>query len=93
MFEQTLTQVGEVTVGITSRGDAFVHLHQMHTIPRHIFASKRPQHLPRCVTATDGHYETAARGHGFPRLSRDDFGRLPGNRLSIVKYLDPHNKS
>ena len=91
MFEQTLTQVGEVTVGITSRGDAFVHLEQMDRFPGHIFVSKRPQHLPWCVTTADGHYERAARGHGCPRLSRDDFGRLPGNRISIVKYFNSHN--
>ena len=40
--KQTFAQVREVPVGVPGGGDAFVHLNEMHLVPRDVFARLRP---------------------------------------------------
>src|SRR5262249_20058961 len=88
MFEQTVAQVGQVPVGISGRSNAFVYLHNMHGFPGYVLIRQGTQHLPRRMTAADGHDEPATRHHGRPRLSGNDLAGLVGNRIGIGKNFN-----
>ena len=87
MLKQALAQVGEVSIRVSRRGHALVHLHDMHALPGDLFVCQGTQHLPRGVAAADGHDETAARRHSCPSLRGDDRGSLLGDRIGISKYV------
>src|SRR5262249_3921186 len=90
MFEQTVAQVGQVPVGISGRSDAFIDLHNMHGFPGHVLIRQGAQHLPRRMTAADGHDEPAERRHGRPALGGKSPGRLAGNRIGLGKNFNLH---
>src|ERR1700722_13435319 len=60
MLQQTFAQVSEVPVGITLRRDSFVHLDDVHALPRHVFFSEIAKHDPRGFAPTHGHDKLAA---------------------------------
>src|SRR2546428_9296821 len=90
MLEQAFTQVSEVSVRVSRGGDAFVHLDHMHALPWHILTGEGTQHLPRRVTAADGHNKTTALRNGCPGVRRDNFGSLLRHCAGIGKYLNLH---
>src|SRR6516162_2177931 len=90
MFEQTVPQVGQVPVGISGRSNAFIDLHNMHGFPGYVLIRQGAQHLPRRMTAADGHDEPAARRHGRVRQGGNDLGSLAGNRIGIGKNFNLH---
>src|SRR2546422_608859 len=90
MLKQALIQVREVSVRVSRRGDALVHLHHVYAFPGNIFVYQGPQHLPRCVAAADRDNETAARLDCRASLRSDNLGTLLRDRIGIGKYLNLH---
>ena len=91
MREQALPEMREVSVGVSRRRDALVHLDDMHVGPGHVLIGECSQHLPRGVTPADSHHEAAARPDGLARL-RGGEGR-PGerDRIDIGQSFDLHD--
>ncbi len=90
MCEQTLTQVGEVAVGISSWRHPLVHLDHMHSGPWHLFIGQCTQHLPRGVTPAEGHDEATTRGDSRSGLLGREGGARPRDRIGIGQSLHPH---
>src|ERR1700752_286756 len=62
MLEQTLAQMGEVSVRMPRWRHALVYLCHMYPVPRDIFVCQITQHKPWSMTAAHGQHEMAARG-------------------------------
>src|SRR5271165_769291 len=90
MFEQTFTQMSEVSVWVSRGSPAFVHLCHMHASPRDRLVRQSPEHKPRGVAAAERRDESTVRGDAGPSLCGDDPGRFPSDRIGICKHLDLH---
>ena len=90
MREQALAQVSEVPIGVSRRRDALVDLDDVYIGPRQGLIGELTQHLPRGVTAADGHDEATARGDGRSRLAGGECGARPRDRIGIGQSVDPH---
>jgi hypothetical protein len=64
--------VREISVGIASRCDSLIHLHNVNTAPRDFFICKSTQHDPWGVTTTYGDDEATAICDRRPRLRRNE---------------------
>src|SRR5215813_13817168 len=93
MLEQAFTQMREVSVRVSCRCDALVHLHHVHTFPRNLFVGQGTQHLPGRVPATDRHDETASRRDSGSSLCSDQFRSLARDCVGIGKYFNLHGNS
>ncbi len=82
--------MGEVSVRVSRRSHALIHLRHVQTMPREIFPRKHAQHLPGGVAAADSQGEAPPRRHRSPALPGDDFGRLGGNGGGVGEYADFH---
>src|SRR5438094_364190 len=69
MREQALPQVCEVSVRVSGRRHALVHLHDMHIGPGQLLIGQRTQHRPRGVPPADGHDEASPRGSWVATIS------------------------
>ena len=90
--QQAFAQVGEISVRVSSGGDALVDLYQMHRFPRDFFTGEGPQHKPGRVPAADAKNESAARGHRLSSVGRDDRCRLVGDCVGIGKDFNYHGR-
>ena len=90
MREQALAQVSEVPIGVSRRRDALVDLEDVYIGPRQGLIGELTQHLPRGVTAADGHDEATARGAGRTRLLGGECGAGSRDRVGIGQSFDPH---
>jgi len=90
MREQALAQVGQVSVGVSSRCHALVHLDDVHACPWHRFIGQRTQHRPRGVAPADGHDEATTRGDGRARLRGGESGTRSRDCICIGQRLDLH---
>src|SRR6266542_1871242 len=90
MLKQALIQVREVSVRVSRRGDALVHLHHVYAFPGNIFVCQGTQHLPRCVASADRDNETAARLHCRASLRSDNLGALLCDCIGIGKHFNLH---
>ena len=70
-------QMCEIPIRIARRRDAFIHLHDMHRVPRHILGRERSQHLPRRASAAHRQHELPACLNALASYPRDHRGRLP----------------
>src|SRR4029077_13013248 len=93
MLEQALMQVSKISIRVSGRRDAFVNLDHMHALPWHLLTCEGTQHLPRSVTAADGHNETAALRYSGSSLGSDELRSLAGDCFGIGKYLNLHGNS
>src|SRR4030095_4016946 len=93
MLKQAFAQVGEVSIRVSCRRYALVHLHHMHALPGDLFARQSTQHLPRRVAAANRHDETTALRHGRASFGSDNFGSPAGDCIGIGKYLNLHGNS
>ena len=91
MREQALPQVCEVSVRVSGRRHALVHLHDMHIGPRQLLIGQRTQHRPRGVPPADGHDEATPRCDGGPRLAGGEGGADLRHGIGIDKCFDPHD--
>src|SRR5216684_4189796 len=80
----------EVSIGVSGRRHALVHLDDMHTGPWHLFIGQRSQHRPWGPTPTEGHDETTTCGDGHARLRGGECGTGSRHRSGIGESLDPH---
>jgi hypothetical protein len=65
MGKETLAKMGEIAVGVTSRGDPLVHLNDMKRGPRHLLMGQLSEHLPRRLASADRHNKSAPGGNGL----------------------------
>ena len=91
MRKQAFAQVREVPVGMSRRRHPFVHLHDVHVGPGHLFVGQGAQHRPWRMTAADRHDEATTRGDGRPRLPRCECGGRSRHRIGIGQRIDPHD--
>ena len=80
--------MGEVSVRVTRRRHALVHLRYMYPVPRDIFACQITQHKPWSMAAAYGQDKAAARGDGRPGFRSDDRCTLSGDRFGTRKNFD-----
>jgi hypothetical protein len=90
VLQKSLAKVREISIGIAGRGDALVHLNDVHLLPRHIFAGQVAQHDPGSVSATDSNDEAAASGNGKARFGGDEFGSFLSNGFRIRQDINLH---
>src|SRR5262249_38560404 len=88
--QQGFAQVGEVPVWVSRRGDAIVHLYDLHLLPRYFFVCQDTQHLPGSMASTDRHDEAPACDDSITSLPGNDRGSLSGNRIGIGKNFNLH---
>jgi hypothetical protein len=88
--EQALPEVGEVSVGVSGRSHALVHLDDMHVGPRHGFLGYRMQHLPRGGSSAQGHDEAPADGHSSARFGCGERGSGSRDGFGIDQRFDLH---
>lgn len=93
MAQKTFTQVREISIRVSVRCNAFVHLIQVHIGPCQIFVRERAQHDPGRMAAADSQAESATSGDGCPSISRNSRGSLPRHRIGIVQNLKLHGWS
>ena len=75
---------------MTGRRHPLVDLHEVHTLPGHVFAGQGPQHRPRRAAAADGQHEAAVLRHGGAGLRGNDRRRRPAGRRRVGEPLDLH---
>ena len=90
--QKAFAQMREVSVGIASGRNAFVHLHDVEVFPGNRFVGERAEHLPRCLASADGHDEPAARRHRRTRLGCDEASCGLRHRRRFGKYFNPHGR-
>jgi hypothetical protein len=93
MLKQAFIQVRKVSVRMSRRGDALVHLHHIYVLPGNIFVCEGTQHLPRSVAATDGDDKTAARIHCRASLRSYELSSLSRYCIGIGEYFNLHRIS
>ncbi len=90
MREQALAQVGQVSIGVSGRRHALVHLDDVHSGPWHRFVGQCTQHRPGGVAPADGHDEATPCGDGRARLRGGESGTRSRDRIGIGQCFDPH---
>src|SRR4026207_60420 len=68
MLQQTFTEMSEISVGIAHRCNSFIHLDDMHAVPRNVFFCEIAKHDPGGFPPAHGHDKSAAssnRSSGF----------------------------
>src|SRR5580704_5107737 len=90
MLQQTFAQMSEISVGIAFRRDSFVHLNDMHTLPRHIFFSEIAKHDPRGFAATHCHDKFAASRNRVSRFFSDELRSCECDGVGIGIDFDLH---
>src|SRR5215472_15361841 len=93
MLKQTFMQMGKVSVRISRRRHALVHLHHIHVLPRNILVGQGTKHLPRRVAATNREIEAATRVHCRASLGSHDLSALSSHRIGIGEYFNLHGNS
>jgi hypothetical protein len=88
MFEEALTQMGEIPLRISGGRHTLVHLKHVDSIPWHLFGSQRAQHHPGSIAATYGHDEAAPLRNGQPSLLRDHTRSFFGDQFRVRKHFD-----
>jgi hypothetical protein len=66
--------MAEISIGISIRGNTFIHLHDMRALPWNVLESERTEHYPGSVSTTYRHNKAAAGGDGCTSLPRDNRG-------------------
>src|SRR5579859_5073393 len=82
--------MSEVPVGIAFRCDSFVHLDDMHSLPRHIFLGKIAKHNPWGFAPTHGHDKLAASCNCLLRFFRYELRRFTRDGVGIGVDFDLH---
>ena len=83
----------EIAVRVLRRGHAFVHLHDMHAVPRQIFSCQDTKHVPRRVAAAHGQDEAAPCSDRSSGLRCHDRGGLSRDGIGIGQYRHLHEIS
>src|SRR5215813_4004203 len=91
MLQQTLAQMGEISVRIALRCYSFVHLDDMHVIPPHILLREIAQHDPRGFATAHRDDEFASSRHRLSSVICNKPGGFKGNRVSIVIDQNLHH--
>src|SRR5690349_9348289 len=73
----------EVSIRVSLRRNALVHLHHIHLAPRNILLRESTQHLPWRAAAAKRHCESAAFLHRRERRRSDDLSALVSDRIGI----------
>jgi hypothetical protein len=87
---QAFVQVCKVSVGVSGRGHALIHLRQVNIWPGKVFIAKGTHHRPGSMAAADGHDETTTGGDGSPSFGGNERSGLAGNCICIGKHFDFH---
>src|ERR1700739_1636989 len=90
MLQQTLAEMREVPIGIAFRCDSFVHLDDMHSLPRHIFLCEIAKHDPRGFAPAYCHDKFAASRNRVPRFLSDEFRSCKCDGVGIGIDFDLH---
>src|ERR1700722_6553379 len=84
--------MSEISVGIAFRRDSFVHLDDMHVLPRHIFFSEIAKHDPWGLATTHCHDKFAAscnREWGGVGIGIDFDGHQAASFSTAAAFLSP----
>ena len=89
-IQQIFSKMREISIRMSCRGDAFVHLRYMNVFPRGFFLGQSTQHDPRRSTAADRHHELTASSRGRTGFRGNEFrGRSRGGFV-IGKHFNLH---
>src|ERR1044071_6154538 len=83
----------EVSIRVSLRRDALVHLHYIHLAPWNILLRKSAQHLPWRAAAAKRHCEPAAFLHRRARRRSDHLSPFLRDRIGIEKYFNLQESS
>src|ERR1051325_5817101 len=81
----------EIAIRISGRSNPFIHLHDVDTVPRHVFLPEIAKHDPRGFAAAHCHYEFPADGDRVPGFLSDELCSLTGNDAGIRENFDVHH--
>jgi hypothetical protein len=90
MFQQALTQMREISIGVALRRYTFIDLHHVHRIPRHGFVGKSAEHNPGRMTSAHSQDEMAASRHCFLTFCSNGLGGRPRRRFGIFENFHSH---
>jgi hypothetical protein len=90
MIEQTFSKMREVSIRVSLRRDAFIHLQYVYFPPRQFLSGKGAQHDPGRSAAADGHHEPAPVGNGGTGFDRNRFRRRLCSTCFVGKYFSLH---
>src|ERR1700720_1972220 len=90
MLQQTFPYMSEIPVGIAFGCDSFVHLDDLHALPRHIFLREIAKHDPRGFAPTHGHDKSAASRNRISRFFSDELRSYECYGVGIGIDLDFH---
>ena len=90
VIQQILSNVCEIPVRVSRRGDALVHLHHMDALPRQLFIGQCAQHYPRGSTAADGHHKLTAGSNCGTGFRGDELRGRSRRGFLIGKYFNLH---
>src|ERR1700722_19806068 len=82
--------MSEISVGIAFRRDSFVHLDDMHVLPRHIFFSEIAKHDPWGLATTHCHDKFAASCNRVSRFFSDELRSRECDGVGIGIDFDGH---
>src|ERR1044071_8337956 len=90
MLQQTLTEMSEISVGITTGCDSLVRLEHMDTLPRHILLREVAQHGPRGFASTHRHGKLTAIRNCLSRFFCDELCGFECDGVGIGIDFDVH---
>ena len=90
VLQQTLMQVGEVAVRISSRSHALIDLEYMNACPGYVFIRQSAEHDPWSMSSADCHDESPTRRNRPPGILCDDRSSSSGGRLGIGEHFECH---
>src|SRR5215469_2107179 len=90
MLQQTFAQMSKISVGIAFRCDSFVHLNDVHALPRYVLLREIAKHDPRSLASTHRHDKFAPTRNCISRLFSDELRSCECDGIGIDIDFDLH---